>query len=60
MIFVKENKIIYEKYFETDFESSYKVVIYPYEDINSGNKFFKDKAMFKVERINIITKIDIP
>ena len=38
MIFIKDNKIVYEEYFKTDFESPYKFVIYPYEDINSKNK----------------------
>lgn len=55
MIFVKDKKIVYEEYFETDFESPYKFIIYPYEDINSNNKIQKfsiDKAIFKVERIN--------
>lgn len=55
MIFVKGKKIVYEEYFETDFESPYKFIIYPYEDINSNNKIQKfsiDEAIFKVERIN--------
>ena len=55
MIFVKDKKIVYEEYFETDFESPYKFIIYPYEDINSNNKiqkFSTDEAIFKVERIN--------
>ena len=54
MIFIKDNKIVYEEYFKTDFESPYKFVIYPYEDINSKNKinkFTKEKSVFKVERI---------
>ncbi len=54
MIFVKDNKIIYEEYFKTDFESPYKFIIYPYEDINSSNKiqqFSIDEAIFKVEKI---------
>ena len=41
MIFIKDNKIVYEEYFKTDFESPYKFVIYPYEDINSKNKINK-------------------
>jgi len=41
MIFVKDKKIVYEEYFETDFESPYKFIIYPYEDINSNNKIQK-------------------
>ncbi len=55
MIFVKDKKIVYEEYFETDFESPYKFIIYPYEDIDSNNKiqkFSTDEAVFKVERIN--------
>ncbi len=54
MIFVKDNKIVYEEYFKTDFASPYKFIIYPYEDINSSSKiqqFSIDEAIFKVEKI---------
>lgn len=53
MIFIKDNNIVYEEYFETDFESPYKFVIYSYEDINSEskiNKFSKESAIFRVEK----------
>ncbi len=54
MIFINDKKIVYEEYFETDFETPYKFIIYPYEDINSKDKINQvsiDKAIFKVERI---------
>lgn len=35
MIFTKDNQIVYEESFETDFETPYKFIIYPYEDINA-------------------------
>ena len=53
MIFIKDNKIVYEEYFKTDFESPYKFVIYPYQDVNEKNKINKfsiDKAIFKVKK----------
>ena len=52
MIFVKDKQIIYEEYFETDFESPYKFIIHPYKDSNNKiNQFTKEKAIFNVERI---------
>ena len=54
MIFVKNNDIIYEEFFETNFENPYKFIIYPYEDVNSNNKinkFSKEEAIFRGEKI---------
>ena len=52
MIFVKDKKIVYEEYFETDFESPYKFIIHPYKDSNNKiNQFTKDTAIFNVEKI---------
>ena len=54
MIFTKDNQIVYEESFETDFESPYKFIIYPYEDINTENNinmFSPNTAIFMVERI---------
>ena len=52
MIFVKDKQIVYEEYFETDFESPYKFIIHPYKDSsNKINQFAKEKAIFNVERI---------
>lgn len=50
MIFIANNKIVYKETFKTDFESPYKFVIYPYQDINSDskiNKIQKENASFK-------------
>ncbi|MEF2663376.1 MAG: hypothetical protein U0M92_03550 [Bacilli bacterium] len=54
MIFVKDNKIIYEETFKTDFETPYQFIIYPYQDVNSKlnvNKIEKEKAMFSGKKI---------
>ena len=49
MIFINDNKVVYEEVFETDFESPDKFVIYPHQDINADskiNKFANDNAVF--------------
>ena len=54
MIFIKNNKIVYDEKFKTDFESPYIFVIYPYKDINNEKKvniFSKDNAIFKAEKV---------
>lgn len=54
MIFTKDNQIVYDESFETDFESPYKFIIYPYEDVNAEsniNMFSHNTAIFIVERI---------
>lgn len=54
MLFVKENKVVYEEVFETDFESPYIFVIYPDADLNSEIKvrsFARDEAVFRGEKI---------
>ncbi len=54
MIFVKDNKVVCEEAFITDFESPYIFIIYPYDDINSEikvNKIEKENAIFKGEKI---------
>lgn len=54
MIFVKDNEIVCEETFITDFESPYSFIIYPYDDINSErkvNKIEKENAIFNGEKI---------
>lgn len=54
MIFTKDDKVVYEEVFKSDFESPYVFIIYPYEDKISEikiNQFEKDKAIFKGEKI---------
>ncbi|MDE6155849.1 MAG: hypothetical protein K2F67_05360, partial [Eubacterium sp.] len=54
MIFVKDNKIVFEEFFKTDFESPYPFVIKPYADVNSElhiNKLSIDNATFVCEKI---------
>lgn len=54
MIFVKDNEIVFEEVFKTDFESPYPFVIKPYADMNSElniNKISIDDAVFVCEEI---------
>jgi len=54
MIFLKDNKVVYEETFVTDFESPYIFIIYPYKNINSEikvNKIERENAMFIGEKI---------
>ncbi|MDE6471319.1 MAG: hypothetical protein K2L19_09920 [Eubacterium sp.] len=54
MIFIKDNEIIFEEYFKTDFESPYPFVIKPYTDKDSEqkiNKISMDDAIFLAETI---------
>ncbi len=54
MIFIKNNKVVYDEVFETDFESPFAFVIYPDIDINSqvkANKISKEAAIFNAEKV---------
>lgn len=54
MIFIKDNEIVFEEYFKTDFESPYPFVIKPYADIDSElniNKISIHDAVFIGEKI---------
>lgn len=53
MIFTKDDEIVYEEFFETDFESPYKFIIYPYVSTDSEirvNRFSKENAVFECEK----------
>lgn len=49
MIFVADNKVVYEEFFEGNENKTSPFIIYPYKDINQSSKyrvFLKDEAIF--------------
>ena len=55
MIFIKDNKIVYEEVFKSNYEEPDKFRIIPYQDVNYNikvNKFKKEEAIFVGEKIN--------
>lgn len=55
MIFIRDNKIVYEEVFKSNYEEPDKFRIIPYQDVNYNikvNKFKKEEAIFVGEKIN--------